>query len=123
MKLSQDSEISWSYYVADENKTGSADAIISYEWSRDSRTPCLVTCGSGFKISETLCFENTVRPLGASVREVDRALCNGDNEPTIFEETCFERSCPPEWWVGPWQQCVALDIKVSHIVTVTLNRR
>ena len=107
-----DSEISWSYHQEIEDES-SAEVTRKHEWNFESWSPCSVTCGSGIKTSEPVCFEISNWAIGISKKEVDREFCSEDDEPRNLEETCFERTCPPEWWIGPWQSCFARDLIVS----------
>jgi hypothetical protein len=110
------SHLSWSYHrEVDDNS--SSEVIRQYEWTFESWSPCSVTCGSGLKISEPVCIEVSNWQIGMSKKEVDPDFCLEDVEPKHLEETCFERTCPPEWWIGPWQKCIARDLIVSFTFT------
>ena len=101
--LDLDSTLFWNYYLQ-PNSDDSDNPI--YKLRYVTWSTCSVTCGSGLKISTPVCFEIVARAKGVSEREVEPIFCEKYTEPTVLKESCTERICPPEWWIGPWQQCI-----------------
>ena len=101
--LDHDSTIFWNYYLQ-PNSDDNDNPI--YKWRYVTWGTCSVTCGSGIKISKPCCFEVIARAKGVSEREVEPIFCQEYSEPNILKESCDEKICPPEWWIGPWQQCI-----------------
>ncbi|XP_052792523.1 ADAMTS-like protein 3 isoform X1 [Mya arenaria] len=72
---------------------------IRFQWIATDFGACSVTCGVGVKERRLLCYHTK------KGRVLDPSRCKGVEKPVNMRETCSQGPCPPEWRVGPWQNC------------------
>lgn len=70
-----------------------------YRWIMTDFGPCSVTCGMGVKDRRLLCFDTVLGKV------VDSANCENIIPRLDTYDKCRTGLCPPEWRVGPWQNC------------------
>lgn len=89
--------LEWSYVLA--FVTDPQSVTPQLEWKMGPWGPCDRTCGTGNQASGPECFANN--------RSVSDDLCPSLNRPPVLLRACSFQPCPPSWWIGPWQECVA----------------
>lgn len=78
---------------------GDKEELQRYNWIQTGYGACSVTCGTGVKDKRLLCFDTW------KGRVMDSAYCDNLEIPSNTRTVCRLESCPPEWRVGPWQNC------------------
>uniref|UniRef100_A0A0P5WCA6 A disintegrin and metalloproteinase with thrombospondin motifs n=3 Tax=Daphnia magna TaxID=35525 RepID=A0A0P5WCA6_9CRUS len=86
--------VSYEYTVANENITRTPE----FRWEYMDWSVCTATCGGGTQVSQPKCME---KEAGL----VEETYCAALAKPEEKSRACNKQSCPPRWWVGPWQHC------------------
>ncbi|XP_070531950.1 uncharacterized protein [Ptychodera flava] len=71
----------------------------AHYWLESPWSECSVTCGNGTRTRTTSCYT-----LNGVIRQVDRSLCDAEDEPEVVEN-CNLRPCEGVWVAHPWQPC------------------
>eukprot|EP00095_Tigriopus_kingsejongensis_P009094 maker-scaffold295_size218279-snap-gene-1.25 protein:Tk09094 transcript:maker-scaffold295_size218279-snap-gene-1.25-mRNA-1 annotation:"a disintegrin and metalloproteinase with thrombospondin motifs 7 isoform x2" len=98
--------LDWSFVLPFKN--ASQFQATAYQWVTGSWGPCDLTCGAGNQFAEAECREVP------SHRSVPRDLCLGLPRPRALTRPCSVQSCPPSWWMGPWQDCLASSCELDN---------
>ncbi|CAL8350668.1 unnamed protein product [Merluccius merluccius] len=72
-----------------------------HHWDYRGFTACSATCAAGKQRVVVRCVD---RLRG---EEVDNALCDPSNRPTLMMRMCNPEPCPPRWEVSAWTACSA----------------
>ncbi|KAK3586663.1 hypothetical protein CHS0354_001272 [Potamilus streckersoni] len=78
---------------------GNRGDVGRYRWIQTGYSECSVTCGVGHQEPRFICFD------GHLGRVLDSSFCVNLITPSMENPKCDRGSCPPEWRVGPWQNC------------------
>ncbi|CAG2169321.1 unnamed protein product [Oppiella nova] len=71
----------------------------TYIWSETNYSPCSVSCGRGYQMSQPICMNKEAN------EEVDEILCDPTSRPRPHINECNVQKCPPFWIIESWCAC------------------